>query len=201
MSGRMNAVKAVRRLPIPALGLLLAVMGLLVNVLPASAVAAPPPRVVAALAATVINYGYDPAAQHVPPRSLIAPKFQASARGGRQVEVTSTGVERSTFRLPVLAAEGAAPLEQALTGVDDVLGGLARGCNAGVRTVGSEAELQSTFETLTRGGSPTEWTGYKGNVIQRSDGVQVGFRPGSASGGATIDVRMLDGTMQKIHIG
>jgi hypothetical protein len=70
-----------------------------------------------------------------------------------------------------------------------------------VRTVGSETELQSTFDTLTSGGSPIEWPGYKGTVIERSDGVQVGIRSGSKSGGPTIDVRMPDGTIQKVHIG
>jgi hypothetical protein len=37
-------------------------------------------------------------------------------------------------------------------------------------------------------------------VIERSDGTQIGIRGSSSSGGATIDVRLPDGTMQKIHI-
>jgi hypothetical protein len=85
--------------------------------------------------------------------------------------------------------------------VEDVLSRLAKGNQPYVRVVGSEAELQSVFDKLARGGAPAEWPGYKGTVVRRGDGVEVGMRPDSLSGGSTIDVRLPNGTTQKVHIG
>jgi len=89
----------------------------------------------------------------------------------------------------------------ALRSVDDVVSGLDPGMQAHVRTVGSQARLQSVYDDLARGGAPAEWPGYKGTVVRRPDGVEIGIRPGSTSGGATVDIRLPDGTMQKIHVG
>jgi hypothetical protein len=90
--------------------------------------------------------------------------------------------------------------DEALTGVDEVLGGLSKGRSSGVRTVGSDAELDDVYGTLTRGGTPVDVPGYKGTWIERSDGVRVGLRDASKSGGRTIDIRYPDGTTGKIHI-
>lgn len=95
------------------------------------------------------------------------------------------------------AAKGA---DEALTSVDDVLGGLSKGRSSGVRTVGSDAELEEVYGTLTRGGTRYDVPGYKGTWIERSDGVRVGLRDASKSGGRTIDIRYPDGTTGKIHI-
>lgn len=89
--------------------------------------------------------------------------------------------------------------DEALEGVDDVLGGLSKGGNSGVRTVGSDAELDEVSGTLTRGGSPVEVPGYKGTWIERGDGVRVGIRDASKSGGRTIDIRYPEGTTKKVH--
>lgn len=58
-----------------------------------------------------------------------------------------------------------------------------------MRLVPSEAELRSVYERLTDGGVPTEWSGYKGTVVRRPDGVEVGIRSESGTGGPTIDIR------------
>ena len=95
------------------------------------------------------------------------------------------------------AAEGA---DEALAGVDDVLEGLPKGRQSTVRTVGSDAELQDVYTTLSQGGTPIEAPGYKGSWIERSDGVRIGLRDASKSGGRTIDIRYPDGTIRKVHI-
>lgn len=96
-----------------------------------------------------------------------------------------------------IAAKGA---DEALAGVDDVLGGLSKGQQSTVRTVGSDAELQDVYATLSRGGNPVEVSGYKGLWIERPDGVRIGLRDVSKSGGRTIDIRYPDGTIRKVHI-
>ena len=90
--------------------------------------------------------------------------------------------------------------DEALAGIDDVLGGLSKGKQSTVRTVGSDAELQDVYTTLSRGGTPIEVPGYKGSWIERSDGVRIGLRDASKSGGRTIDVRYPDGSIRKVHI-
>lgn len=89
----------------------------------------------------------------------------------------------------------------ALRGVDDVLSGLSKGKQSFVRTVPDEASLTRTFGELTEGGSPTTWKNFSGTVIERGEGVQVGLRSYSKSGGSTIYVRMPDGTFYRIHVG
>lgn len=90
--------------------------------------------------------------------------------------------------------------DEALAGVDDVLGGLAQGRNSGVRTVSSDAELDEVYRSLTRGGTPVDVPGYTGTWIERGDGVRVGIRDAFKSGGRTIDIRHPEGTTRKVHI-
>ena len=84
--------------------------------------------------------------------------------------------------------------------VDDVLGRLSTGRNSGVRTVGSDAELDAVYASLTRDGKSLDVPGYNGSWIERSDGVRIGLREASKSGGRTIDIRYPDGTTRKVHI-
>ncbi|WP_235533963.1 hypothetical protein [Sanguibacter sp. Leaf3] len=84
--------------------------------------------------------------------------------------------------------------------VDDVLGGLSRGKNSHVQTVGSDAKLGEIYSALTRGGSLLSRPGYRGSWMQRTDGVQIGMRESSRSGGRTIDILFPDGTTRKVHI-
>lgn len=70
-----------------------------------------------------------------------------------------------------------------------------------MRLVPDGTTLQSTFDELTRGGTPTSWTNYDGQVYELADGSQVGIRNYSGSGGATIDIRTPGESQRKIHIG
>ena len=86
--------------------------------------------------------------------------------------------------------------------VDDVLDSLPKGDSKGgrVRVAGSDAELGEKWDDLTRGGTPGEWKNYDGEVIKRPDGTEVGLRPGSRSGGRTIDIRTPGRKDRKIHV-
>jgi len=88
----------------------------------------------------------------------------------------------------------------ALRGVDDVPDDLPVGRQSTVRTVASDAELQSTYDAFTTGATPFERSGYPGTWMRRADDVEIGLRTASRSGGRTIDIRFPDGTTRKIHI-
>lgn len=88
----------------------------------------------------------------------------------------------------------------ALRSVDDVLAGLPRGKQSWVRMVPDEGALTTKFDDLTRGGTPTTWKNFDGTVIERADGVQVGMRSYSGSGGGAIDIRMPDGSRIRLHV-
>jgi hypothetical protein len=85
--------------------------------------------------------------------------------------------------------------------VEEVLSSLPKGKQSFVRTVPDEQTLQSTFGELTRGGTPTSWKNYNGEVFDLQDGTQIGMRGASSSGGSTIDVRIPGQDPFKIHIG
>jgi hypothetical protein len=85
--------------------------------------------------------------------------------------------------------------------VDEVLAGLQSGRQAHVRTVGSDAQLQDVYDTLSHGGVPVEVPRYKGSWVQRPDGVRIGLRESSTSGGRTIDINEPNNeTPWKVHI-
>lgn len=56
------------------------------------------------------------------------------------------------------------------------------------------------YGDLARGGKPVDVPGYPGKWVERPDGTRVGIRQGSRSGGATIDIRLPDGSTQKVHV-
>jgi hypothetical protein len=157
-------------------GLLVALMGLFGSVLPASAVAVQPPRAVAAVATTVVNYGYDHATQHVTADVFVPPRAEAPARSPCQVKPSSTRVERAGSRLPVLAAETATAAEGSavLKGpiADEVAANLpeqmtldsARTGNGEViiRNLGDEPRLAANY-------GPGEWVKME-NVARGTDG-------------------------------
>lgn len=82
----------------------------------------------------------------------------------------------------------------------DVLGEMPAGNNAGVRTVGSDAELQTAYDQMARGGQVIRRPGYRGEWGRQPDGTEIGLRESSRSGGRTIDVRHPDGSTEKVHI-
>ena len=74
------------------------------------------------------------------------------------------------------------------------------GRNAGVRTVGSEAELNAIWDQYHKGGVPVAGSNYPGIRILFGDGSEIAKRTTSKSGGPTIDVLGADGERLKIHI-
>jgi len=76
----------------------------------------------------------------------------------------------------------------------------AAGRNRGVRTVGSESELQSLFDELTTGGTTVPSGTYPGKVVKTPDGSVIRMRSGSKSGGPTIDITGSNGEPLKVHI-
>jgi hypothetical protein len=95
---------------------------------------------------------------------------------------------------------GAKAADKIFAGVDDVWAGLRKGNSSNIRTVESPQELDRVYGQLTRGSQPTRWKRYSGEVMRRSDGIEVGIRRGSKSGGAAIDIRIPDQVTRKIHI-
>ncbi|GAB4095569.1 hypothetical protein GCM10028787_10440 [Brachybacterium horti] len=82
----------------------------------------------------------------------------------------------------------------------DVLGDMPPGKSKGVKTVGSDAELQTAFDDMARGGEVFRRPGYKGEWVRQPDGTEIGLRSESSSGGRTIDVINPDGSKAKVHI-
>jgi hypothetical protein len=91
------------------------------------------------------------------------------------------------------AAEGTATVEAGLSN-------LAAGRSQGVNVVNSIDELNELFSRLIAGGKPVEGTTYPGKLVELSDGTTVGIRTVSKSGGPTIDIKLPDGTLRKVHI-
>lgn len=153
----------------------------------------------------VDRWSHDAAARPDRPAPSPIITYDPTALLVQSVGVVTTALEVTPEISGLLAAfqrsdVAAKSADEALAGVDDVLGGLSKGRSGGVRTVGSDAELGEVYGTLTRGGTPIDVPGYKGTWIERSDGIRVGLRDASKSGGRTIDIRYPDGTIRKVHI-
>ena len=85
-------------------------------------------------------------------------------------------------------------------GITEELSGLRAGRSRGVKVVGSEAELESLYGRLSAGGRPATPAGYPGRMVELPEGIRVGLRDVSTSGGKTIDVHLPGGTRYKVHI-
>jgi hypothetical protein len=86
------------------------------------------------------------------------------------------------------------------TSVAGDLGGLPVGKQSYVRTVGSESELRVLYNKWSQGGTDITPNGYNGSMVRLPDGTIVGWRNASKSGGATIDIQLPGGSVQKVHI-
>ena len=74
------------------------------------------------------------------------------------------------------------------------------GRSRGVHTVPDERALHELFDQLTVGAARRSRPQYKGDWFERPDGIEVGLRSDSRSGGATIDVHYPDDQVRKVHI-
>lgn len=100
-----------------------------------------------------------------------------------------------------LAGVATKPGASTAADIESTMQGLPKGKSGAVRVVATDAELQSTFDAMSKGGKPITRPGYNGPVVELPDGTQIGLRGGSKSGGRTIDVKYPSGTDGKVHIG
>ena len=101
----------------------------------------------------------------------------------------------------LMAANAASSVVASEAGLfDDALSGLRAGRSSGVKVVGSADELEGLFGRLGSGGRTVEGTTYPGRLVELPDGTTVGLRAGSKSGGPTIDIKLSDGTLRKVHV-
>jgi RHS repeat-associated protein len=73
------------------------------------------------------------------------------------------------------------------------------GNSSRVSIVQTSEELESLFSKLSEGGTPVE-SSYPGELVKLPDGTTVGLRPTSDSGGPTIDIKLPDGAIAKVHV-
>lgn len=83
--------------------------------------------------------------------------------------------------------------------IQRLLSQLPRGKNSHVRMASSEKHLRRLFNKLTRDAFAIHKDGYGGRAVRRQDGVEIGYRRYSKSGGATIDI-WVNNKNYKIHI-
>ncbi len=74
------------------------------------------------------------------------------------------------------------------------------GQRAGIRTVGSEAELDAIWSQFSNGGTPVVGSTYPGSRVRFADGSEIARRSSSKSGGPTIDILGAGGERVKIHV-
>jgi hypothetical protein len=149
------------------------------------------------------TYAYDvPDAAHVSVHELRAVGATTAVRSGADGSVSRPIVARGASTIPFArsVATEAASGSGALRSVNEILDGMPKGNQSWVRMVPDESSLMTKFNELTEGGTPTTWKNFDGAVIERSDGVQVGLRGTSGSGGGAIDIRMPDGSRIRIHV-
>lgn len=108
----------------------------------------------------------------------------------------------SRTRLESLAKKaGTGAADDVVRPVDDVIGGLPKGRQTHVWVVRSDAELQAVYDDLVGEAQAVSGRGsYNGSWVVRSDGVEVGLRSASRTGGRTVDIVRPDGTRTVVHI-
>lgn len=86
--------------------------------------------------------------------------------------------------------------------IRDMLKGLPgkSGKTGPIKEVPDAKALDDLFDALSNGGKTVNPGTYPGVVKELPDGTIIRRRPGSRSGGATIDITMPDGTIIKVHI-
>ncbi len=123
--------------------------------------------------------------------------LKVAGRGAKLV-----GAVRNAKKLKKSTAAAGAPRAGArgTRVVDDAISGLRAGRSPGVRVVESADDLEGLFGRLSRGGTSVEGTKFPGQLVKLPDGTTVGLRAGSKSGGPTIDIKLPDGTLRKVHV-
>ena len=90
---------------------------------------------------------------------------------------------------------------EAMTGaaVEQAITALPPGTGTNVFTVSNTSDLDQLFAELSKGGTPVDST-YPGEMVELPDGTRVGLRPGSTSGGPTIDAKIPGNPALKVHV-
>jgi hypothetical protein len=111
--------------------------------------------------------------------------------GDDAVETGATAAARASGRAAVQNAEE----------VRTALSALRRGRSSdpNIRVVDSVTELDALLDELTHHATAVD-TGLQWPMRQLSDGTRIARRPGSASGGPTLDVTLPDHTRWKVHV-
>lgn len=87
------------------------------------------------------------------------------------------------------------------TSIGEELKGLTPGKQKWVRTVPNEGELRALYTRWSQGGTDNTPPTYDGVSVRLPDGTTVGFRNGSLSGGATIEITIPGvARVKKVHI-
>jgi hypothetical protein len=86
--------------------------------------------------------------------------------------------------------------------IRDELNAMPRGRQEHVSEVKTEQEMRETFDRWVARGRGTDVTPstYNGKIMRLEDGTLVGYRSTSRSGGATIDVKFINGETRKVHL-
>ena len=69
-----------------------------------------------------------------------------------------------------------------------------------MRLVDTEDDVWMLFIRLAHDGSEIEGLRYRRPLVHLPDGTRIGIGPSSLCGYATIDITLLDGTEQRIHV-
>ena len=132
------------------------------------------------------------------------PAYSAGGWAGFAADLaTGAGVlKHYGKRLLAEGTEQVAKRVVATKGVRGVLDGLPgkTGKTGPIKEVPDAKALDDLFDSLGSGGKNVNPGAYPGVVKELPDGTILRRRPGSKSGGATLDITMPDGTIIKVHI-
>ena len=84
--------------------------------------------------------------------------------------------------------------------VTEVLAELQAGRSAGVKVVESDEALEALYARLSAGGQVVTPKSYPGQMVVLPNGMRIGLRVKSKSGGMTIDVFPVSGNPIKVHV-
>jgi hypothetical protein len=74
------------------------------------------------------------------------------------------------------------------------------GRSRGVRELDTPQEIRDLYDQLAQGGTPVGGGSYPGEAVQHPDGTRIGLRSHSKSGGVTLDIRLPNGRIIKVHL-
>jgi RHS repeat-associated protein len=135
-------------------------------------------------------------------QALRARQFVPVRQAAQRASAIGDGLETIYFTA-ISGGVGGGVAAGALKGADrvaSVLNGLRVGRHADVKLVSSVDELNALFRELTSGGKAVQGGTYPGRLVKLPDGTTVGLRSQSKSGGPTVDIKLPDGSVRKIHI-